>query len=93
MIKQPVFTEKSFKSAANGIYSFELMPHALKSQIKKQIEELFQVHVTKLTTSIRKGKSIRVARSRRKQISNPVKIARVWLKKGEKIAIFDIQKD
>lgn len=57
LIKSPIVTEKSARigeSLKQVVFKVDLS--ANKREIKKAIEELFKVEVTKVTTSIMKGK-------------------------------------
>ena len=56
-IKSPIVTEKSARigeSLKQVVFKVDLS--ANKREIKKAVEELFKVEVTKVTTSIMKGK-------------------------------------
>lgn len=88
VIKKPLLTEKIMAAQAKGpLYVFSVEQSADKTVIKKAVETLFKVHVTKINTSILRGKIKRVGKSQGKK-SN-VKKAFVQLKEGEKIEIFD----
>ena len=57
LIKSPIVTEKSARigeSLKQVVFKVDLS--ANKREIKKAVEELFKVEVTKVTTSIMKGK-------------------------------------
>ena len=57
LIKSPIVTEKSARigeSLTQVVFKVDLS--ANKREIKKAVEELFKVEVTKVTTSIMKGK-------------------------------------
>lgn len=57
VIKRPLITEKStWESEARGRYSFEVASDARKADIKRAIEALYKVQVTKVSTQMRKGK-------------------------------------
>lgn len=90
IIKKPIITEKSLQDANRGIFTFEVDKEAHKVQIKKTIENLFKVHVIKITSATIKGKKRLVGKKRL-----PVKGAdrkKVWvkLKAGEKIDLFEL---
>lgn len=60
VILRPVVTEKSTFAAERGnVYSFEIVPSATKTDVKKAVEELFDVRVEKVRTQNRKGKTRR----------------------------------
>ncbi len=89
IIKKPVISEQSFKEAEIGRYSFIVDIASSKDEIKKAIETTFGVSVTKVMTNIVKGNRTRLTK-KRKIVSNAAyKKARVTLKKGEKLTIFD----
>jgi large subunit ribosomal protein L23 len=60
VILRPLITEKStHQSTHRSAYPFEVNPWATKEQIKAAAEELFGVHVKKIRTQNRLGKSRR----------------------------------
>ena len=60
VILRPLITEKStHQSTHRSAYPFEVNPWATKEQIKAAAEELFGVHVKKIRTQNRMGKSRR----------------------------------
>ena len=93
MIKSPVLTEKSFINAGLGVYSFKVDKQTTKHEVKAMIEKLYKVHVTKLTSTVKKGQTTRTGKKRLTRELAPQKTVRVWLKKGESITLFDIKKD
>ena len=92
---RPIFTEKMSRLEEERKYSFQVMPHANKLEIKKAIELKFGVNVEKVSTSNRVGKKKnmtvrsggRTIRTNGKR-SNWKK-AIVTLKDGEKIDLLD----
>ena len=90
IIKKPVITEKSIADAQKGIYTFLVSKKANKVEIAREVAAQFKVHVKWVTTVIVKGKKKIVGR-KRNVVSRPdFKKARVKLKDGEKIAIFEV---
>jgi len=90
ILTKPIITEKSLKDASNGVFTFEVNKYANKIEIKKAIEEMFKVHVKRVTTTLRKGKERRVG-NKRLIVKNPdSKRARVKLLAGEKIDLFEV---
>lgn len=90
IIKRPIITEKSFSDANRGIFTFEVAINSNKTEIKKDIEKLFSVHVVSITSTILKGKKRRAGKTR-KQVKLPdIKKVRVKLKSGEKIPLFEV---
>lgn len=84
----PVITEKSTKLAKEGKYTFRVSKGMNKHQIKKLVEDVFDVHVTKVRTLNEKGETKRTF-SGRKRIIKPTKKAIVTLKEKEKIELFE----
>ena len=60
VIIKPIMTEKSYANVANGKYTFEVSIDASKVEIKKAVEELFNVKVKKVNTMRYDGKKKRV---------------------------------
>ena len=57
VILRPLVTEKGVHEATvHNQYSFEVNPLASKEDIKRAVEELFNVHVTAVRTQNRPGK-------------------------------------
>ncbi|OGG08051.1 50S ribosomal protein L23 [Candidatus Gottesmanbacteria bacterium RIFCSPHIGHO2_02_FULL_40_24] len=90
VIKKPVITEKSLSDVKSGVYTFDVDKAANKIEITKEVERLFNVHVTGINTLIIKGKVKLVGKKRRKSKLADKKRARVKLKKGEIIELFEV---
>jgi len=87
IVKRPVISEKAtILTERHNKYVFEVATDANKIQIKKAIEELFKVDVTKVRTMRIPGKNKRV----RFHIGRTPewKKAVVTLKKGDSIELF-----
>ncbi len=56
IIRKPIITEKSMDQVADRKYTFEVAKGANKIEIKKAVEEIFNVEVEKVTTMNYKGK-------------------------------------
>ena len=87
-IVTPIVTEQT--SAAyqdRGEYTFRVHPEATKTQIRKAVEELFNVSVTGVWTSNHRGKDRRVGQTvgRRPHWKKAI----VTLKDGDSIDIFE----
>lgn len=94
ILKKPITTEKSLsgKGEHNAKrYTFEVDRRATKFQIKQVVEDQFGVTVTKMNTSVRKGKSRRQSRSRTRIQIAPKKFAMITLKLGEKIEALEVK--
>ena len=89
VIIKPLVSEKSLKDAAFGKYTFLVNDKATKTDIKKAIEEVFEVKVIKIMTNITKGSTTRNTKVGRKVKFFSNKKARVMLSKGQSIAIFN----
>lgn len=62
IILRPVITEKSMQQLADNKYTFLVHPRANKTQIKKAVEQIFNVRVSKVNTVRVRGKLRRVGR-------------------------------
>ena len=62
IILKPVITEKSIDDLQTGKYTFKVAKDANKSEIKKAVEELFDVTVAKVNTMNCNGRAKRVGR-------------------------------
>lgn len=56
IIIKPILTEKSYKGLANKTYTFKVAMSANKVEIKKAVEQAFDVKVEKVNTLIVKGR-------------------------------------
>jgi large subunit ribosomal protein L23 len=60
VLLRPLVTEKGVHRASrNNQYAFEIHPTATKLDVKRAVEELFNVKVSKVRTQTRKGKTRR----------------------------------
>lgn len=60
VILRPLVTEKGMhRSSRQNQYAFEVNPLATKVDVRRAVEELFDVKVLKVRTQIRRGKSRR----------------------------------
>ena len=85
VIIAPVITEKSAIQRENNVYTFKVAKDANKIQIKKAIEEAFEVKVEKVNTLNTKAKSKRVGRYI--GMTKTYKKAYVTLKDGDSIEL------
>ena len=83
IIRAPHVTEKSTNGSAFGQVTFKVPMDATKPRIKVAIETLFKVDVTKVNTSIQKGKTKRFKGI--KAFRSDSKKAIVTLKEGQTI--------
>lgn len=90
IIIRPIITEKSMAQGDQNKYQFAVSRNAGKNDIKKIVEKQFDVHVVSIATTLVKGRTKRIGQRRLQVVQSPWKRAVVGLKKGEKIAIFDV---
>ena len=87
VLLRPILTEKTtFGIEVLNAYVFEVPPSANKIQIRKAVETLFDVKVTKVNVRNRKGKRKRVGRS--VGYGKDTKHAVVTLAAGDKLEIY-----
>tara|TARA_B100000287_G_scaffold380658_1_gene384515 strand:+ start:296 stop:586 length:291 start_codon:yes stop_codon:yes gene_type:complete len=82
-IISPMVTEKSTNLSSQNKVVFQVVKSADKKNIKKSIEKIFKVNVTKINI-INKKQRIKVARGKKIKVSG-YKKAIVTLKKGQNI--------
>ncbi len=88
IILRPVLSEKSYSGIADKVYTFIVAKCATKTEIKKAVEEIFNVKVEKVNTMNRDGKVKRLGRHEGKTAS--YKKATVYLTSDSKtIEFFD----
>ena len=85
----PVISEKSYdRIADSNSYTFFVPPKTDKPQIKKAVEQMFDVNVLRVNTMYRKGKKKRFGYVFGQQSTR--KIAIVTLSEGETIEAFGV---
>jgi len=85
----PVISEKSYdRITDSNSYTFFVHPKTDKPQIKKAVEQMFDVNVLKVNTMYRKGKKKRFGFVFGQQSTR--KIAIVTLSEGETIEAFGV---
>jgi large subunit ribosomal protein L23 len=87
IILRPLITEKNTNLMAYNKYSFEVDRDANKAQIKRAVEEIFKVSVTKVHTMNMRGKMRR--RGMRIGYTADWKKAIVTLVEGDRIELFE----
>lgn len=87
IIKRPLLSEKIRKGLALNKYAFQVNIKANKSQIKRAVEKVFNVRVTKVNTLIQCGKVKKVRQVAGKRPD--WKKAIVTLVAGDKIPFFE----
>ena len=92
IIIEPIMTEKSYAGIPNKVYTFKVATSANKIEIKKAVEELFEVQVARVNTINCKGK-VRTRNTKSGQVvgrTSDYKKAVVFLKPESKaIAFFE----
>lgn len=91
ILKRPIITEKSIQDASNGVFTFEVSRDANKDQVKHIIEAVYGVSVVDVRTTTSAGKRYRVGRQRQEKVGLKTKKARVQLKPGQKIDLFELE--
>jgi len=56
IIQKPILSEKAMKHTADGRYVFQVVPDSNKIEIKKAVEEMFEVKVKSVRTLLVKPK-------------------------------------
>lgn len=93
ILKRPLISEKSMELVKLNIYTFEVFGNATKEQIRNVVSEKFKVKVLSVSTINRKGKT-KLQRSRKGYFTTaPSKRALVVLAKGDRIALFEQNKE
>jgi large subunit ribosomal protein L23 len=88
VIIRPVVSEKSYASYDENVYTFVVAPDANKIEIRKAVEQIFNVRVTNVNTINRKGKRKRNRRSGVWGTRPSEKRALVSLRDGDRIDVF-----
>jgi large subunit ribosomal protein L23 len=88
IIVRPVVSEKSYAAFDSEVYTFVVAPDANKIEIRKAIETIFNVRVTKVNTINRKGKRKRNRRTGTWSTRSDQRRAIVSLAAGDHIEVF-----
>ena len=88
IIKRPIITEKSALLAEKAVYTFEVSKDANKVEIKKAIEEIFNVKVVAIRTVNVHRKAKRMQRY--EGFKSAYKKAVVRLEPGQTIKAFEV---
>ena len=89
IIIAPVISEKSYDQLEENVYVFKVNTSASKPEIRRAVETIFEVTVTKVNTLNRKGKVRRTRRSNTVGKRADTKRAIVTLAEGDSIKIFE----
>jgi len=88
IVIRPVVSEKSYASYDDNVYTFVVAEDANKIEIKRAIETIFGVKVTRVNTLNRQGKRKRNRRTGDWGQRSSQKRAVVALAEGDRIEIF-----
>jgi large subunit ribosomal protein L23 len=86
VLLRPVISEKSYRLADEGKYTFVVAPDANRTQIRQAVEAIFSVRVTGVNTLNRAGKRRRTRYGWGKRPDT--KRAIVSLAEGDRIDVF-----
>ena len=89
IIIAPVISEKSYDQLEENVYVFKVNTSTSKPEIRRAVETIFEVTVTKVNTLNRKGKVRRNRRSNTVGKRADTKRAIVTLAEGDSIKIFE----
>jgi large subunit ribosomal protein L23 len=90
MLIRPLINEKSMGLTRSGFFSFEVSKNSTKSVVEKLVKDKFNVHVLSVKIINVKGKTKTQPARRGYYQTSGMKKAIVQLKKGEKIALFEV---
>ena len=85
---KPLLTEKSNRMSAQGKYAFRVADYANKVEIRREVEHIFHVNVTKVNVIRVKGKQRRLGRYPAGRTPSWKK-AIVTVAKGQSIPLFE----
>lgn len=92
LIVTPRISEQTYSLSSTGVYVFNVPVIANKQEIREAVQAQYDVTVTKINTSVLKGKKKASNKKRQRPIySNrkDLKKAYVTLKEGDKISVFE----
>lgn len=93
VLKKPIISEKSMRLASKGMFTFIVDKNARKPLITHAIENKFGVNVVAIKT-VNFKEQLKLQRNRRGYFAIPeFKKAIVQLKSGQKIALFEAEKE
>ena len=90
ILKKALVSEKSFKEATLGKFTFIVSKDANKADVEKAIKNIFDVDVIAINILNVKGKVKRTKKGMGKR--SDFKKAILTLKKGQKIDLFEVEK-
>src|SRR5438270_6414058 len=90
VILRPLINEKSMALTKTGLYTFEVARTVSKQQIEQLVKNKFGVEVMSVKTLNITGKERTQASRKGYFTTRPIKKAIVQVKKGQKIALFEV---
>lgn len=93
IVFRPVITETSMKDAHNGKFTFLVDTAATKTEIRREIENIYGVKVIGISTINMRSTKVIATRFGRKNVNKKTKKARVSLLKGQSIPAFEIPEE
>ena len=90
IVIEPIVSEKSYTLLEDDVYTFRVHPAASKPEIRRAIEEIFDVRVVKVNTLNRKGKRKHNRRTNTWGKRPDTKRAIVTLAEGDVIDLFEV---
>lgn len=88
VLRRPVISEKSYALMNQNVYIFVVDRHATKIDVRRAVEQAFDVRVDSVNTLNRKGKATRNRRTNKPGQRPDTKRAFVTLHPGDKIDFF-----
>ncbi len=89
VLRRPVISEKSYALMNRNVYVFVVDRRATKIDVRRAVEQAFDVHVDQVNTLNRKGKTTRNRRTNKTGQRPDTKRAFVTLHPGDKIDLFE----
>ena len=89
ILLRPVVSEKTYGLMDNNVYVFEVAKYATKIDVRRAVEQAFNVTVTNVNTLNRKGKTTRNRRTGTEGKRPDQQRAIVTLKAGDSINLFE----
>ena len=87
IIVKPLVTEKSSLQRALGVYVFDVLHAATKIDIRRAVEQLFNVKVVSVNTSNVKGRTKRIGKTA--GLTKKWKKAYIRIESGQKIDMIE----
>jgi len=91
ILKSALISEKSFTAAGKGKFTFIVDKSASKDSVRQIVSELFKVEVLEVNMIVMKGKVKKTRKGSGKR--SDFKKAILTLKKGDKIDLFEVEKE